>query len=181
MSRPVKNLIVDDYKKRFAGVENALVIDVRGVDAKTNNGLRAGLRKKNITVTVVKNTLAKKAFSGTPLAALEQALSGPAAIAFGGESVVDVARELIDWAKKIQNLTLRGACLDGQYFDGDAGVKALSKFPTRDEAIARVVTLVLSPAGKVVGAAKGPGGRVMGIVKTIQEKLEKGEPIAATG
>ena len=38
--------------------------------------------------------------------------------------------------------------------------------------------LVLSPAQKVVGAAKGPGGRVLGIVKTIQEKLEKGETVA---
>ena len=67
MSRPVKEMIVDDYKKRFAEVDDALVIDIRGIEANDNNELRLDLLKKNIRVTVVKNSLAKKAFSGTPL------------------------------------------------------------------------------------------------------------------
>lgn len=73
---------------------------------------------------------------------------------------------------------LKGAVLDGEYFDGEDGVKLLGTFPTKAEAQAKVVTLVLSPARNLMGAVKGPGGRVLGIVKSIEEKLEKGEAIA---
>ncbi len=63
-------------------------------------------------------------------------------------------------------------------FEGDAGVKELSRFPTRDEAIVQAITLVLSPARNLVGAVKGPGSGLVGIIKSIEEKLEKGEAIA---
>jgi large subunit ribosomal protein L10 len=181
MSKQVKELMVDDYRNRFADVDGALVVDIRGIEANENNSLRLGLLQKNIRVTVVRNTLAKKAFNGTSLGALEPSLVGPTALAYGGESVVDVARALVDWAKKVKNLDLKGAVLDGIYFEGEAGVKRLSEFPTREEAQAKVVQLLLSPARNVVGAAKGPGGKVLGIVKQIEEKLEKGETIAKAG
>jgi len=178
MSRPVKEMIVEDYKRRFAEVDNALVIDIRGIDANSNNELRLDLLEKNVRITVVKNTLARKAFEGTPLEALSSALDGPAALAYGAETVVDVARAVVDWARKVDKLELKGACLDGQYFEGDEGVKALSKFPTREEALAKAVQIILTPAQNVVGCATAPGSRVLGIVKTIQDKLEAGETIA---
>ncbi len=178
MSKPVKEMIVADYKKRFEEVDGALVVDIRGIDANTNNDLRMGLQKKNIRVTIVKNTLAKKAFEGTRLDALGTALEGPSALAYGAESVVDVARELVDWAKKIKNLSLKGAVLDGTYYAGAEGVKRLSTFPTKDEAIAKVVQLVLSPASNLLRAATSPGSNILGIVKEIQERLEKGQAIA---
>jgi hypothetical protein len=53
----------------------------------------------------------------------------------------------------------------------------LSKFPTKDEAIAKVVTLIVSPAKKLVAAIKGPGGAIAGIIKSIEDRLEKGETI----
>jgi ribosomal protein L10 len=88
---------------------------------------------------------------------------------------------LVDWAKKIKELELKGACLDGEYFEGQAGVKRLSTFPTRDEAQAKVVQLMLSPAGNLISAATSAGSNVMGIIKEIQERLEKGEEIAKVG
>jgi hypothetical protein len=57
----------------------------------------------------------------------------------------------------------------------------LSTFPTRDEAQAKVVQLMLSPAGNLVSAATSAGSNVMGIIKEIQERLEKGEEIAKIG
>jgi large subunit ribosomal protein L10 len=179
MSKPIKELIMEDYKERFVDVDGALVVDIRGINANDNNAIRKGLQKKNIRVTVIKNALARKALSGTALEAVSPALEGPSALAYGAESVVDVARELVEWAKKVKQLTLKGAVLDGQYFAGDAGVKRLSQFPTKEEAQAKVITLVLSPARKVVGCAVSPGSKLLGIVKEIQTRLEKGEPIAA--
>lgn len=178
MSKPIKETIIADYKKRFDDLEGALLVDIRGIDANTNNNLRKGLDKKNIRVTVIKNTLAMKAFHDTKLQPLCDGLEGPSALAYGAESVVEVARELVDWAKKIKQLTLKGAVLDGTYYGGAEGVKRLSTFPTREEAQAKVVQLVLSPASNLLRAATSPGSNILGIVKEIQERLEKGQAIA---
>jgi len=178
MSKPVKEMIMKDYTRRFGDLEGALIIDIRGIEANDNNALRLSLQEKDIRVSVIRNALAKKTFTGTKLEALNQALEGPSALAFGSESVVNVARELVTWAKKVENLDLKGAVLDGEYFEGQAGVKRLSEFPTKEEAQAKVVQLVLSPAGNLIKAATSPGGNILGIIKEIEERLEKGESIA---
>ncbi len=180
MSKPVKNMIVAEYKRRFADIEDAVLVNIRGIDANLNNEMRLGLQEKQIRVTVVSNTLARRAFKETSLEGLGPALEGPSAMVYGGASVVEVARELIDLAKKIKELELKGAVLDGTQFLGPQEVKRLSSFPTREEAQAQVVTLILSPARNLVGAVQGPGARLLGIVKTIQEKLEDGETIEKT-
>lgn len=178
MSKPVKEMIVRDYQGRFGDLSGAAIIDIRGIPANANNELRTKLQEKSIRVTVLKNTLARKAFDGTALEQLNAALDGPCALAYGAESVVDVARALVTWAKKIDKLELKGAVLDGVFFEGDAGVKELSKYPTREEAQANVVQLVLSPARNLMGAVSSPGGNLLGIVKEIQERLERGEEIS---
>lgn len=177
MSKPVKALIQDAYSKRFADLSEAMLIDIRGIEALDNNKLRNDLATKQIKVTVVKNTLARNSFKGTELEQLNDMITGPTALVTGGESVVNVARELVAWAKKLDKLELKGAIMDGTVFGADQ-IDALSKYPTREEAQAQVIQLVLSPAQKLVSAVKGPGSKVASILKTIEEKLEKGESIA---
>ncbi len=178
MSKPVKELIVAVYKKRFGNIEDALLIDIRGVNANDNNKIRNSLREKDIRITIIKNTLAKTAITGSSLEALTPAMIGPSALAFGGNSVVEVARELVDWAKKTAKLELKAAVLDGEFFEGEAGVKRLSEFPTKEEAHGRIVQIALSPGSKVVGTALAPGSNILGIIKEIQERLEDGKTIA---
>ena len=177
MSKQIKKMIVDEYKRRFDDIQDALVVDIRGIDANENNDLRVDLLGKNIHITVLKNSLAKTAFEGTNLEALSTTLSGPTALVFGGDSVVDVARNLVDWAKKVKNLDLKAAILDGELFDGADGVKRLSDFPTKDEAQGIVVQLVLSPAGNIVTAATSPGSNLLGIIKEIRTRAEEGNTI----
>ena len=110
-----------------------------------------------------------------------QTSRGPAALVFGGDSVVDVARNLVDWAKKVKNLDLKVAVLDGELFDGPDGVKRLSDFPTKDEALGTVVGLVLSPAGNIVKATTSPGSNLLGIIKEIRTRLEEGKTIEKIG
>ncbi|MFG0257590.1 MAG: 50S ribosomal protein L10 [Phycisphaerales bacterium JB043] len=181
MSKFVKELITRDYRDKLEGVNDALVISIRGIDANTNNELRLGLLEKDIRITVMSNTLAKRSFEDSGLEGLTSIMKGPTALAYGAESVIDVARELVDWAKKIEHLELKGAILDGQLFEGDAGVRELSKYPTREEAQAQAVTLILSPARNLVSAIKGPGSTVASLLKSIEEKLEKNETIAKVG
>ena len=178
MSKVVKGMIMSDYKARLEGAADAMVISIRGVKGIPATKLRRGLAGKKIKITVVRNALARKAFEGTSLEPLGKFLTGPSALAYGGTSVVEVARELIALIKDMPEVELKGAILDGTIYEGKAGVTELSKFPTKDEAIAKVVTLVVSPGRKLLGQIKGPGSGVAGIIKAIETKLEKGEAIA---
>jgi len=181
MSKQVKDMLVGEYRKRLEGVESAVLVDIREVDANTNNELRRELKGKDIRVTVLRNSLAKSAFKDCDLALFDPLLTGPSAIVYGGESVINVAREIVDWSKKVKKIQLKGAILDGDLYEGKAGVEALSKFPTREEAQGQIVQLVMSPAQQLVGAMVSPGGNVVGIIKELIEKLENGETIAKVG
>lgn len=181
MSRPMKDMMVQDYKDRIGEHDSALVIGLRGISSNDTNTIRTGLAEKEIRVTVVRNSLFGKAFGDTGLAPLSEIMSGASALAYGAESVVDVAREIVELVKTYPDIELKGAVLDGELFEGKAGVEELSKFPTREEAIAQDVTLILSPARNLVGAIKGPGSALAGILKSVEEKLEKGEAIEKVG
>jgi large subunit ribosomal protein L10 len=181
MSKPVKELIIREYQTRLEGFDDAMLISIRGVGAIDTTRLRRDLAGKNIKVTVIRNTLARKAMEGTALEPLSKLLTGPSAIAYGGQSVVEVAREIVRIVEGMPNLELKGAILDGQLYEGKAGVTELSKFPTREEAIGKVITLVVSPAKKLLAQIQGPGSTIVGIIKAIEEKLEKGEAIARAG
>jgi large subunit ribosomal protein L10 len=176
MSKPVKNLISKSYEKRFEGVSGAVVVDIRGVKSNDNNTLRTSLAQDGIRITVVKNNLARRVFADGDMAAVSELLDGPAALVYGAESVVEVARALIKKAKDIANFEYKGAVMDGQVFGPDQ-IEALSKYPTRDEAIAQVIQVILSPASNIAGCLVGPAGAIAACLKTIEEKLEKGEQI----
>jgi len=185
MSKTVKSIIMRDYKARITGgseqYPDAMLISIRGVKAIDTTKLRVGLAKKNIKITVIRNSLARKTFEGSGLEPLGELMTGANALAYGGNSVVEVAREVIALIAKMPSVELKGAVLDGTLFKGKAGVEELSKFPTREEAIGRIVTLIVSPARKLVAQVQGPGSALAGIVKSIEEKLEKGETIAKAG
>jgi large subunit ribosomal protein L10 len=170
-----------DYQTLLEGVEDAVVVSIRGIPANENNELRSGLAEKDISVTVVRNSLARKAFEGSKLGNLSPVFEGPSALAYGGETVIDVARELVKWAKQLEELELKGAVLDGELYAGEEGVKRLSKFPTREEALADAVTLILSPGRNLAGAAVGPGRKLLAVVDAIRTKLEDGEEITKVG
>lgn len=181
MSKTVKQMILHDYAGKFGEESDVAVISIRGIGSNDTNELRATLRKKDIRVTVIRNSLAKRQFAAGALEGLTPVLTGPSALAYGGQSVVEVARELIELVKTFPELELKGAILDGELFEGADGVERLSKFPTREEAIAQTVQLILSPAQKLVASVLGPGRKVASCVKAIEEKLEKGEEIARVG
>lgn len=177
MSKTVKKIISTEYAARLGATSDAMLISIRGMKGIDSTKLRSGLRKKQIKVQVIRNSLAKNTFKGTGLEKLGELLSGSSAVAYG-PSVVEVAREIVAMVKDFPALELKGAVLDGNLFKGDAGVKELSKYPTKGEAQAQVVTLVVSPARKLMASVKGPGSNIAGIIKAIEMKLDKGEAIA---
>jgi ribosomal protein L10 len=178
MSKAVKEMLIRDYKSRFEGINDATVISIRGVKAIETTKLRGVLRKKKVKITVIRNNLARKAMEGTGLSGLSEFLTGNNALVYGGQSVVEVARELTKALPDFPGLEIKGAVLDGTLFKGDKGVKELSKYPTREEALGQTVTLLLGPGRTLAGQILGPGRTIGGLVKAIETKLEKGETIA---
>lgn len=177
MSKPVKDMMTQMYRKLFEQTQGVLLVDIRGIAANQNNALRTGLAEKGIRITVVRNNLAKSAFADTALSPITDLLEGPSAVVHGGESVISVAREIIDWTKKYEELEIKGAVMDGMLFGADQVVSTLSKLPTREEALAEIVQLVISPAAQLVGTVASPGSAIVGIVGEIARKLEAGETV----
>lgn len=175
MSKPVKKMIREELVRRFAGVTQLAVVSFTGVDANTNNEIRARLGEKDIHVTVVKNALARQAFRELGIEEASELLDGPCAVAHGADSVVSVVRELLDLQKEAPNLRVKAAFMDGDLFRDDAEVKALSKYPTREEAIGQVLQCVLSPGADLAACLIGPGGQIAAILKSIEEKQGDGE------
>lgn len=130
-------------------------------------------------VTVVKNTLASRAAAGTKLNGFDKLLDGPSAVVYGKASIATIARMLMEERKLNEKLELRGVFFDGEVYPGEKGVEQVSKLPTREEAIGAMVASVLGPGRRLVGAVKGPAGRIAGILKAIEEKAKKAEAAAA--
>ena len=168
MSKPVKKLVRDELIRRFTGVTQLAIVGFQGVDASTTNEVRARLREKDIRMTVVKNSLARQAFRELGIEAVGGLLDGASAVAYGADSVVTVVRELLDIHRETPNLTVKAAFLEGQVFGPDE-IDALSKYPTREEAVAQVLQSILSAAGNVSACLLGPGGGIAGALKAIEE------------
>ena len=169
MSKPVKALISGELTRRLEGVTSLAIVGLTGVDAVTATGIRKRLGEKEIRLLVVKNALARQAFKVCGLDVACDLLDGPCALAYGGDNVVSTVRELLDIKKdQAPNLVVKAAVMDGEPFGPDR-VDALSKFPTRDEAIGTIVSCVLAPGMKVAACILAPGGKIAALVKTIEE------------
>lgn len=173
MSKPVKELVRRELARRFEGLTSLAVVGFTGLDAVATNRVRGRLREKEIRLTVVKNSLAKQTFRQLGLEVAAELLSGPCAIAYGDDpdrvGVVAVVRELLDIHAEHPNLTVKAAVLEGQAFHEEE-VEALSKFPTREEALAKVAGCVVAPAAKLAAAVLAPGAKIASLVKTVEDK-----------
>jgi large subunit ribosomal protein L10 len=172
MSKYVKGLVQSEFEKRLKGVDSFLVINTTGIGGVANNQLRGELKKKGIKMMVVKNTLAKKTLEKLDMAAAATLLTGPCTFAFGGDSVIDVAKEFAEITKKYNVVEIKGAFLDGTKFDAKGAVE-LAKMPNRAQLQSQVVMLICSPGAKVSAAIISSASRIAGCVKTIIEKGEK--------
>lgn len=173
MSKKVKSLVTGEMTKRFAEADAVAVISPKGIDGNKNHSLRKKLREKNLRMTVVKNTLARRAVEGKKLQGFDKLLDGPSALIYGKASISAIARLLMDEKKNDEKLELRGAFFDGEIYEGEKGVETVSKLPTREEAIGNIVAAILGPGRKLAGALKGPGGKLGAILKAIEEKAPK--------
>ena len=159
MSKYVKNLISEDLAKQLAGETDCLLVDVIGLDANNTMTLRRELRSKNIQITVVKNSLARRAIEGTPLATAFESVAGPVAIVWGSEDIVSLAKEVVRLTKEeaYEGLSAKGGVMDQAPLT-EKQVHEVSKWPGRSEQLSILLGQILSPAANLAGQLIGPGG-----------------------
>src|SRR5271170_5438064 len=93
MSKKIKKMQMDALAKTFDGVRDLVVLTVSGVDSQTENKMRLDLRKKNIRLQMVKNSLARQVFAQMGVQ-LTNCWEGPTTVAWGANSVAELSRTL---------------------------------------------------------------------------------------
>ena len=173
MSKYVKNLITDHVRQKLEGVEEALLVNVIGLDANSNNVLRNELADRGIQLYVVKNSLADRATEGSSLNPLFAGLEGCAAVVWGCEDIVSLAKEItaLTGDARFEQFETRGGVLEGEWMDA-AQVTAVSKWPSRTEQISILVGQAIGVGSKLSAQLLGPGGALASQVKS---KAEDGE------
>jgi large subunit ribosomal protein L10 len=173
MSKYVKELFQKELEGKFAEAGHFLVIETKGVNGNDNNEMRGALKSKGIKLTVVKNTLMRRALGNIGMsAAVGLFMAGPCTVVRGGDSIVDAAREITGWGKKISAISLKGAFVEGEVVDAE-GAKALAKMPNRAQLQGMVAMLAASCGANLAGAIAAAGSNVAGCISGLVERLEK--------
>lgn len=173
MSKFVKGLLTDTLRERLVGVEDALLVNVTGMSAIVNHQLRHELRAKNMHLMVVKNSMARRAAEGTPLAAAFETMEGSLALVWGGEDIISLAKEVTRLAKEKQYapFAARGGVMDGARLSA-ADVERVSKWPSRAEQLSLLLGQILSPGANLASQLTSAGGALASQIKQIAEPEE---------
>ena len=140
LKQPVVQAIAEDVKD----AASVVLVDYRGLTVAQDTELRKQLREAGIIYKVCKNTMMKRAFEGTEFAALDEHLEGPSAIAISKDDATAPARILCKFAKDAKALELKAGVVEGNVYDV-AGLTELSKVPSREELLSKLLGSMQSP------------------------------------
>lgn len=140
LKQPIVQAIAEDIKD----AASVVLVDYRGLTVAEDTALRKQLREAGIVYKVCKNTMMKRAFEGTDFAALDEYLEGPSAIAISKDDATAPARILCKFAKDAKALELKAGVVEGTVYDV-AGLTELSKVPSREELLSKLLGSLQSP------------------------------------
>ena len=172
MHKTDKERVVARLTERLREAETLIVADYRGLTNKQLEGLRARLGEHGARLSVVKNTLTRRAAEAASADALLALLEGPTAIAFieaEGDPAA-VAKALADTARETRVLSLRGGILQGRALT-EADVDELAKLPPLDVLKSQVVGVILAPLDQLVGLLNAPLQDLVGLIDARIEQL----------
>lgn len=172
MNREEKAKYIDDLATQLNDANVIYLADTADLTVDVINQLRRKCFQQNIGIRVVKNTLLAKAFEKVDsknFGELPTVLAGATSILFA--EVGNAPAKLIkDFRAKNPKPMLKGAYIEEAVFIGDNQLDALVAIKSKEEVIGDIIGLLQSPAKNVISALKGQGGKIAGILKTLEER-----------
>lgn len=171
-------LMLNDKKAIVADVANVaqqsisgLVADYRGLTVEQITKLRKTARDNGVYLKVVRNTLAKRALNDTGFACLHEVLVGPTMLAFSKEEPSAPARLFKDFVKMHDALSVKALAISGRLL-GAEQIDYVAKLPTRNEAIATLMSVMKAPITKFVRTLAEPHAKLVRTVAAIRDKKQ---------
>ena len=166
-----KQAIVAEVNETAQAALSAVMADYRGVTVDAMTQLRKSARESGVQVRVIRNTLAKRAFEGTELECMNEALTGPCIVAFAMEDPGASARLFKDFAKEQEAFEIKALSVGGMLLPAEQ-IDALAKLPTRDEALALLMAVMQAPVTKLVRTMNEIPGRVTRVVAAVRDQKQ---------
>lgn len=171
MTREEKNQIIDNLVGELSRYSSFYITDISALPSDKTSKLRRLCFNKQVGLTVAKNSLIKKALEKIEgdFSELVPTLKGFSAIMVA--EFPNVPAKLIkEFRATSDKPLLKSACIDGGIYVGDNQLDALASLKTKDELVGDIIGLLQSPAQNVISGLKGQGGKIAGILKTLEER-----------
>ena len=171
MTKEEKLIEIKTLSKDLSESPNFYLADIAGLDSKSTLDLRRACFKSNIRLSVVKNTLLKKAMedSGKEFGDLKTTLKGNTSVMFSEKGNIP-AKLIKDFRKKFDKPVLKGAFVEESIYIGDDKINVLADLKSKDEIIGEIMTLLMSPINNVLLSLKSGSNKISGIIKKLSEK-----------
>jgi len=175
MQKADKERVIEELTERLSSADALLVADYRGLTNSQLASLRVELLKHGAKLSVVKNTLTRRAAEAAGADALLAMLEGPTAIAFveADGNAVAVAKALSDAARETKILALRGGVLSGNPITG-AEIESLAKLPPLEVLQAQLVGVIVAPLTQLAAVLNAPLQNLVGLIDARITQLEEG-------
>ena len=166
-----KKAIVAEVNETATSALSLVIADARGVTVGGMTALRKDARENNVTLRVVRNTLAKRALEGTEYECVNDSLSGPSLFGFSMEDPGAAARIFKDFAKEEENFEVKALAVSGQML-GAEQLDVLAKLPTRDQALAMLMSVMKAPVTKLVQTMNEVPGKLVRTLAAVRDQKE---------
>lgn len=166
-----KKAIVEELSAVVAQSVSAVTADYRGLTVGEMTDLRKQARDKGLYMRVVRNTLARRAVEGTDYACLNEALVGPTILLFSQDEPGAGARLMRDFMKDHKSLEVTALALDGGLLGPDH-LKAVAELPSRDEALAQLMSVMKAPVTKFVRTLAEPYASAVRVMAQVRDQKE---------
>ena len=146
LNRSEKQAVIDEVTGLAAIAQTLVMAEYRGITVADMTKLRSQARSKGVTLSVLKNTLARRAVAGSAFDIVSDQMTGPLIYGFSVDAVA-AAKVVADFAKTNDKLVIRGGAFGGKALDID-GVKQLASIPSKEVLLAQICGLLMSPMSR---------------------------------
>lgn len=166
-----KKAVVAEIAAQVAVAQVIVVAENRGLEVGDVTALRANARKEGVYLRVLKNTLARRAVTGTPFQGLSGQLVGPLMYGMSKDPVA-AAKVLNEFAKGRDKLVVKAGAMPNYVMDAD-GVKALATMPSREELLARLLRTMQAPIAQFVRTLNEVPSKFVRALAAVRDEKEK--------